>query len=360
MEYLTKKQMDNLDIESLPEARRGNILNIKKELTMTDASIMDFGLTATENLNKFSTTTLQKIKRKDFPEINAIISDLMVELQKVDSNTLLTYSPPWYKRILGSNRAIEKFVEDFTSEFDTVADIIEKIKKKMQGAKFELKKDMIMCDQFMEEYGSAINDLDDCIFAERMKLDEVQNEISYEMESLDKEDMLAVHMMNMKQNALNRLEMNVQDNLLIRENAVQSLRQLSLIKEGDAVLIDKIQKAINLAIPTWEAQMVVAFIVARQQNCVDLEKAICDTLNNMITMNSELVKSGAIKVAQELQRGIIDIEVLKKSSQTLRETFDEVKKINIDGKQTRVKAIEELGKISIGLNEAMLIEEKDL
>lgn len=352
--------MDSLDIESIPENRRNNIISLKNSINMSDESILDFGSSATENLNKFSTETLQSIKRKDFPEINAIVSQLMVELEKVDSNTLLTYKPPFYKRLLSSNKAIEKFVEDFTSQFETVADIIVTIKKKMEDARFQLKKDMNLCDKSLEQYLNAINDLDDCIFAERLKLKEVQEEIAAEMEMLDREDMLAVHMMNAKQNALNRLEMNMQDNLLIRENAIQSMRQIALIKEGDAVLTDKIKKSINVAIPLWEAQMVVAFVVARQQNCVDIENAVTNSLNSMIAMNSELVKTGAVRIAQELQRGIIDIEVLKASSQKLIETFDEVKKINIEGKQNRVKAIEELGNFSIGLNEAMLIEAKDL
>ena len=112
-----------------------------------------------------------------------------------------------------------------------------------------------------------------------------------------------------------------------------------------------------MAIPLWESQMLVAFIIARQQNGVNLEKAISDTTNNLISMNSELVKSGAIKIAEELQRGIIDIDVLKASSQKLMETCQEVKKINMEGKQKRLAAIEELGQITVGLNEATLLED---
>ena len=209
----------------------------------------------------------------------------------------------------------------------------------------------------MEQNLVHINDLDDCIFAGKLKLKEFHDEIEHDLETLDKEDTLAVHMLNMKQSAENRLEMNVRDLYLIRENAVQNMHQLCLIKEGDAVLIEKIKKSINMAIPLWESQMLVAFIIARQQNGVNLEKAISDTTNNLISMNSELVKSGAIKIAEELQRGIIDIDVLKASSQKLMETCQEVKKINMEGKQKRLAAIEELGQITVGLNEATLLED---
>ena len=356
MEYLTKNQMDRLDVASLSNEKREKILSLKDTINMSDESIMEFGTSATKGMSEFSTTMLKTIKLKDFPEIDNIVGDLMTELSKVDSNTLLSYKPNLFQKIFGIG-AIEKFVQEFASQFENVSDVINNIKKKLEDAKFQLKKDMTLCDKYMEQNLVHINDLDDCIFAGKLKLKEFHDEIEHDLEALDKEDTLAVHMLNMKQSAENRLEMNVRDLYLIRENAVQNMHQLRLIKEGDAVLIEKIKKSINMAIPLWESQMLVAFIIARQQNGVNLEKAISDTTNNLISMNSELVKSGAIKIAEELQRGIIDIDVLKASSQKLMETCHEVKKINMEGKQKRLAAIEELGQITVGLNEATLLED---
>ena len=356
MEYLTKTQMQNLDLNSLTDEKKNKILSLKNGLNMSDDSIMEFGSSATKGMSDFSSTMLKTIKLKDFPEIDNIVGELMTELEKVDSNTLLSYKPSFLQRVFKVN-TVEKFVKEFASQFENASDVINGIKKKLEDAKFQLRKDMTLCDNCMEQNLIHINELDDCIFAGKLKLKEIHNEIDQDLADLDKEDTLAVHMVSMKQSAENRLEMSVRDLCLIRENAVQNMQQLRLIKEGDAVLIEKIKKSINMAIPLWESQMLVAFIITRQQNGVDLEKAISDTTNNIITMNSELVKSGAIKIAEELQRGIIDIEVLKASSQKLMETCQEVKKINMEGKEKRLAAIEELEQITIGLNEATLLEE---
>jgi len=355
MEYLTKTQMTSLDITTLSEEKKSKILSLKNGISLTDESIMDFGTPAVKGMNDFSTAMLKTMKIKDFPEIDTIVGELMGELKKVDSNTLLSYKPPFWKRLFGVEN-IDKFIADFTGQFESVYGVIDTVKKKLEDAKYQLKKDMILCDKYMQQNLEHINELDDYIFAGRLKLQELNEEIEKEMATLDKEDTLAVHMMSTKQGIENRLEISVKDLYIMRENAVQKMHQMRLIKEGDAVLIEKIKKSIDIAVPMWESQMLVAFVVARQQNCIDIEKSIYDMSNNLATLNADLVKAGAIQIAQELQKGIMDIEVLKSSTQKLIETFDEVKKINVEGKQKRLAEIEELSKMTIGLNEATLIE----
>lgn len=355
--YLTKAQIDNLSVEELSEDKKARIMELKNSLDMSDESILDFGSAATKNLSDFSTSMLKSIRMKDFPEIDQIVGTLMQELSKVDSNTLLSYKPSKWKRFFRIDD-LESFLKDFTSKFENASDVIAEIRKKLEDARYELKKDMVMCDDYMDKNLTYINELDECIVAGKLKLREVEAEIAEDMKTLDKSDQLAVHMVSEKQGAQTRLEASIRDLCLIRENAVQNMHRLRLIKDGDAALIEKIKSSISMAIPLWESEMLVAFIVARQQNCADMEKAISDTTNNLIKVNSELVKAGAIKIAQEMQRGIIDIDTLKASNQKLIETFTEVKKITEEGKGKRQKAIEELGNITIGLNEAILLEDK--
>ena len=327
MEYLTKAQMTSLDIASLSEEKRREILTLKDDISLDSKGIMNFGSSAVKGMNDFSTAMLKTMQIKDFPEIDAILGDLMGELQKVDSNTLLSYKPPFWKKLFGVE-SMEKFINNFKGQFDSVYGVIDSVKKRLEEAKFQLHKDITLCEKYMEQNLQHINELDACVFAGRLKLNEVREEIEAEMATLDKEDELAVHMMSERQNAENRLEISVRDLALMRENAVQKMHQMRLIKDGDTVMIEKIDKSINIAIPMWESQMLIAFVVARQQSCIDMEKAIYDMSNNMAMMNSELVKAGAIQIAQELQKGIMDIEVLKSSTQKLIETFNEVKKIN--------------------------------
>ena len=357
MEFLTQTQRENLELNTLSEDKKRKILEIKNNINLKDESIIDFGSAATKNLSDFSSTMLKTIKLKDFPEIETIVGSLMQELQKVDSNTLLSYKPSPWKKFFRIND-LERFLKDFASQFDSVSDVITSIKVQLEDSKYQLTKDLTLCDQYLDQNLKYINELDEYIFAGNLKIKELEIEVQNDLDAIDPNDTLAVNMLNMKQDAKNRFEMNLHDLSLIRENAVQNMYHLQLIKKGDSVLIEKIKKSIEMAIPLWESQMLVAFIVARQQNCINLEKAISDTTNNLITMNSELVKEGAIKIAMEVQRGVIDLDVLKESSKKLIETFDEVNKITIEGKKERMKAIQELKTLSVGLNEATLLEAK--
>ena len=359
MEYLTRAQMTSLNISSLSEQKRQEILALKNDISLDSKGLMNFGSAAVKSMNDFSTAMLKTMQIKDFPEIDAILGELMGELQKVDSNTLLSYKPPFWKKLFGIE-SMEKFINEFKGQFESVYGVIDSVKKRLEDAKFQLSKDITLCEKYMDQNLEHINELDNCMFAGKLKLNEVREEIEAEMATLDKEDELAVHMMSEKQSAENRLEINIRDLALMRENAVQKMHQMRLVKDGDTVLIEKIEKSINIAIPMWESQMLTAFVVARQQSCIDIEKAIYDMSNNLAMLNSELVKAGAVQIAQELQKGVMDIEVLKSSTQRLIETFNEVKKINVEGKQKRRAEIEELGRITIGLNEAALIETQQI
>ena len=218
MEYLTKAQMTSLDLSSLTEQKREEILALKNDISLDSKGIMNFGSAAIKGMNDFSTTMLKTMQIKDFPEIDAIVGELMGELQKVDSNTLLSYKPPFWKKLFGVE-SMEKFINNFKSQFESVYGVIDSVKKRLEDAKFQLSKDIALCEKYMEQNLKHINELDACIFAGRLKLNEVREEIAAEMETLDKEDELAVHMMSEKQSAENRLEMSVRDLALMRENA---------------------------------------------------------------------------------------------------------------------------------------------
>ena len=150
MEYLTKAQMTSLDLSSLTEQKREEFLALKNDISLDSKGIMNFGSAAIKGMNDFSTTMLKTMQIKDFPEIDAIVGELMGELQKVDSNTLLSYKPPFWKKLFGVE-SMEKFINNFKSQFESVYGVIDSVKKRLEDAKFQLSKDIALCEKYMEQ-----------------------------------------------------------------------------------------------------------------------------------------------------------------------------------------------------------------
>lgn len=353
MDYLTKKQMDLLDLSSIPETRRNQIIELKNSLNLNDESIMNFGSKASQNISEFSGKILSNIQMKDFPEIAELMDDLNTQLEKVDYNVINDKKPSFLQKIFKKN-PLEKLLTNVVENFGNVKDSIDAIESKLEDARYQLKKDMVICEQYTEENLNYINELDNHIFAGRLKIKELRKELYEDQLRIDKDDSLAVHLLQLKQSAITRLELNIQNLCLIRENAVQNLQKFYLLREGDATMVEKIKILIHTTIPLWEQQMLMAYVVLRQKNAVELENAVSNTTNNLIITNSKLVKEGAISVANSIQRGTIDIETLKSSSQAMKNTIEEINKIALQGKIDREKTIKELSVISDDLSNAIL------
>lgn len=349
---LTKKDLDSGNIECLSEERKRNVLSLKDSIDLESESILDFGTNASKNLTEFSSDLLNKMKVKDNPEVENLLGELMSNLGQIDPNTLLEKKPTFLQRIFGTNNGdLKKFI----TRYENISSVIDDIKTKLGVSTFQLKKDMEVCSRYLEQNVNYINALDDYIMAGHIKISEEQRSLDEARASVDRDDMLAVNQLNARQSNLDRLERKVHDLNLMRAIAIQNIPQIMLIRDGDGVLVEKIQSSINSAIPLWESQMVIAIQLMRQKGALAIQKSVTDTTNNLIARNSELLESGSIEIAKELERGIVDIETLKKSSEHLIKTLESIQQIRANGRQERIKATAELAAIQSRLNEQLLL-----
>ena len=148
---------------------------------------------------------------------------------------------------------------------------------------------------------------------------------------------------------LDRFEKKMADLRLSKTVALQTMPQIRLIQNNDAVLVEKLQSSIINTIPIWKNQMVIAISILRQNKAVELQRDVTNTTNEMLTRNAELLKQGSIEVAAESNRGIVDIETLQKVNQDLIATIDEVMRIQAEGRQKRQAAEGELARIEADL-----------
>lgn len=349
---LSKKDLDSGSLSNISEERRHTIMTIKDGIALESESILDFGNAASKNLTEFSSDLLSKMKLKDTPEVETLLSDLLKGLDQIDASTLLEKKPTFFQRLFGEKVDVKKFI----MRYEDISSVITEIKSKLEVSTFQLKKDMEVCSRYLEQNLNYINALDDYIMAGRIKVNEEQSEIDAERAVIDREDMLAVNQLNARQSNLDRLERKVHDLNLMRAIAIQNIPQIMLIRDGDGVLVEKIQSSINSAIPLWESQMVIAIQLMRQKGALTIQKSVTDTTNNLIARNSELLESGTVEVAKELERGIVDVEVLKKSSENLIKTLESLKQIRENGRKERIKATAELAALQSRLNEQLLLQ----
>ena len=347
---LAKKDLEACNLAKLDDERRSQVLAIKDSITFDSNSILEYAGSASKSLTDFSSDLLRSVKLKDTPEVEGLLTELLTGLGKVDAVTLTENKPSFIKRLFRVDE-----IKMFAARCEDVESIVQGIREKLETANFQLKKDIELCDRYLEQNKAYINALDNFILAGNLRYQEEIAAIQAEKANLDTEDQLAVYTLNARQDELDRFERKLYDLLLMRKIAADNIPQILLIKQGDSILVEKIDSSINSTIPLWESQMVIAIQLMRQKGALAIEQAVTTTTNNLLEQNSQLLKANTIEVAKSLEKGIVDIEVLKKNNQTLIETLQEVVKIREDGKNARLKATREIGLLQSKLNEQLLL-----
>ena len=156
------------------------------------------------------------------------------------------------------------------------------------------------------------------------------------------------------ENAVSRFEKKVHDLKLSKTIAIQTAPQIRLIQNNDKVLVDKVQSAIYNTIPLWKSQIVIALGLSRQQKVLQMQREVTDTTNELLRRNAEMLKQNTIETARETERGIVDIETVKKVNEDLISTIEETIKIQKDGRERRKLAEAELVQIEDKLKQTLL------
>ena len=108
----------------------------------------------------------------------------------------------------------------------------------------------------------------------------------------------------------------------------------------------------------WKSQMVIALGLAHSQQALEAQRAVTDMTNEMLKKNAEKLHQGTVDIAKESERGVIDIETLTHTNRELINTLDEVQKIQSEGREKRLAAEAELGRIETELKNKLLNIEK--
>jgi uncharacterized protein YaaN involved in tellurite resistance len=221
----------------------------------------------------------------------------------------------------------------------------------------QLLKDITMFDGLYGKNIDYIKEIDLYIIAGKMKLQEINETILPELKRKADASGDAIDAQKVQDIAqmANRLEKKIHDLQLSRMIAIQTSPQIRLIQNNDQLLVEKIQSSILNTIPLWKNQVVIAIGIYRQKKAVEMQKKVTDTTNELLKKNAEMLKQGTIDVARESERGIVEIETLKKVHGDLISTIEETLKIQQEGRVKRREAEGELVKIEGELKEKLKV-----
>lgn len=336
-----------------PEDRK-RIDEIKNAIDLTDSQAsVQYGVNAQRNIAEFSDTILNNIRSKDSGYVGELLSNLVVkvkgfEIDGSDSGSFIKKIP-----ILGS---LVGKAQNMMAEYDKLSVQVDKIQAELDKARMVMLKDIVMFDTMYDKNVEYFKELQLYIRAGEEKIQELQTQTipRLRQEAANSQNQMAVQLVSDFENAVSRFEKKVHDLKLSKTIAIQTAPQIRLIQNNDKVLVDKVQSAIFNTIPLWKSQIVIALGLSRQQKVLQMQREITNTTNELLRRNAEMLKQSTLETARETERGIVDIETVKKVNDDLISTIEETIKIQQEGRQKRKAAEAELVQIEDRLKQTLL------
>ena len=311
--------------------------------------ILQFGVGAQKKIADFSETALNNVKTKDLGEIGEMLSGVVTELKsfEVEEDE---------KGFLGFFKKSSNKIVAMKAKYDKAEVNINKICEALEAHQIQLLKDIAMLDKMYDLNKTYFKELSMYILAGKKKLAKVQAEelpalIAKSSASGLPEDAQAVNDLS---SICNRFEKKIHDLELTRMISIQMAPQIRLVQGNDTMMAEKIQSTIVNTIPLWKSQMVLALGVVHSGQAARAQREVTDMTNELLRKNAETLKLSTIETAKESERGIVDIETLKITNQSLITTLDEVLRIQTEGRQKRKEAELELNRIETELKNKLL------
>ena len=342
-----KNDMDD-SMLSDEEKRMVNEFVDKIDLRNSNA-VLQYGAGTQKKMADFSEKALDNVKTKDMGEIGDMITSLVVELKSFDVEDDEKGLGALFKKKVNKLTALR-------TKYDKTEGNVEKIAAALEGHQIQLIKDAQMLDRMYEMNLAYFKELSMYIIAGKKKIEQARNNELAELRAKAQETGLPedAQAANDYENLIDRFEKKLYDLELTRNIALQTAPQIRLVQGSDTVMAEKIQSTLVNTIPLWKNQMVIALGVEHSNQAAAAQRAVTDMTNELLKKNAQNLKTATIASAKEAERGIVEIETLKQTNQSLIETLDEVMKIQTEGRSKRAAAEVELQNIENQLKEKLL------
>ena len=322
-------------VEKLTPEQMARVEEVKNGINLMDSQTMiQYGVGAQRNISNFSDNILNQVRNKDSGYVGDLMSELILKVKDAEVDRLDDGIMSKIPILRNASKTIKKFMQ----KYERLELQIDRIEQDLEKARMQMLKDITLFDSLYE------------------KLKELQQVILPRLhtEAAAKGDPMSAQAVRDFEDTVSRFEKKIYDLKLSKTIAIQTAPQIRLIQNNDKMLVDKIQTAVLSTIPLWKSQIVVALGLYRQEKALELQRSVTDATNELLTKNAELLKQNTADVARESERGIVDLETLKKVNSDLISTIEDTIKIQQEGRIARKNAEAELVSIEDKLKQTLL------
>lgn len=301
------------------------------------AHVTFFGADAQKKIAEFSNQTLESVKAKDLGSISDQLTGLVAQLT--------TMSPEEPKGFFGKLfKKAEINIVQLRANYESAAQNVERITRNLENHQVTLLQDVSMFDQMYNLNREYFKELTLYIIAGKKALETARNVKGVQLK--EKANRTGqpqdAQEYNDFMNMCDRFEKKLYDLELTRNVSIQMGPQIRLLQNNDQELVEKIQTVIVNTIPLWKNQMVISLGLANSQKAMAAQRAVTDATNDMMRKNAEMLHQGSVDIAREMERGVIDIETLKQTNQSLIDTLTDIQKVQNEGREKRRQAEQDL------------------
>ncbi len=337
-----------VDESMLTEEERRAVDAFAAKIDITDSTqVMQYGSAAQKNIAQFSESALSSVRTKDLGTVGDALSSLVLELKQVGQPE---------KKGFGFFQRSKIKVDEMRAQYQKAEGNVDNICRILEQHQVALMKDVAMFDQMFELNQQYYKELTMYIIAGKKKLEACRTgemaQLRAKAEQTGAQEDAQAY--NDYANLMERFDKKINDLELTRMISIQMGPQTRLLQNNDTLMIEKIQTSLVNTIPLWKSQMVLALGLERSRQATAAQSAVTNMTNELLRKNAEMLKMGTIATAKEAERGVVDIETLRKTNEDLISTLDEVMKIQTEGRQKRREAEVELTKIEGDLRQKLM------
>ena len=342
---------EKLDISNLSEAEQAAVREFSEKIDVLNTEqVMNYGSAAQKNISEFSDAALATVRTKDLGEVGHMLGDLVVELKGLNFDT------EEKKGFLGLFKKSQQSLASLKAQYDKAEVNVDKIVESLQKHEVTLLKDITMMDKMYEKNEEYMKELTMYILAGKLKIEhlrqvELPEYVKKANETGLPEDAQAA---NDFANMIGRFEKKIHDLELTRMISVQMSPQIRMVQNNDSLMAEKIRTSIVNTIPLWKNQMVMALSLYHSEQAMKAQREVTNVTKDLLQKNAQTLHQGSVAIAKESERGIVDMETLRKTNEELIATLNEVREIQDQGRERRAQAEEELGRIEGALKQKLL------
>ena len=334
---------------TLTEAEQQMVADFAAKIDVENtAQILQYGAGTQKKMADFSNAALANVRTQDLGEVGDLITSVVGELKGFDAEE--------EKGFFGFLRKQANKLDTLKTRYDKAEANVAKIGDALQEHQVRLLKDSALLDKMYEQNLLYFKELTMYILAGKQKLEEVRGGKLKELQATAQRTGLAEDAQAARDLAdkCDRFEKKIYDLELTRTISMQTAPQIRMIQNNDNVMVEKIQTTLMNTIPLWKNQMVLALGIAHSTEAAQAQRQVTDITNALLKQNAEKLHLASTETAKEAERGIVDIETLKKTNAQLIQTFDDVMKIQAEGRAKRLAAEAEMAKMENDLKVKLL------